>query len=91
MWQKTLSTDFGLTSTQFLEKQTENQGDLLFIWHRNKVICERLFACKSIKFSMTGTPSCLLQQQPKIFDLHFLGYMQKRGNLSQAKKSQHPN
>lgn len=34
------------------------------------------FACKSIKFSMTGTPSCLLQQQPKIFDLHFLGYMQ---------------
>lgn len=23
------------------------------------------FACKSIKFSMTGTPSCLLQQQPK--------------------------
>lgn len=42
-WQETLCSAFALTSTPFLKTQTEKQGDLLSIWHGNKVICEWLF------------------------------------------------
>lgn len=34
---------FASAWAQFLHTQTEKQGDLLFIWHMNKVICEWLF------------------------------------------------
>lgn len=36
-------THYALTTTQFLKTQRENRGDLLVIWHKNKVICELLF------------------------------------------------
>lgn len=60
----------------FLKHKGKTGVTFLLFGTRTKSFVNDSFACKSIKFTMTGTPSCLLQQQPKIFDLHFLGYMQ---------------